>query len=461
MSVPVFSNRASLSLATLDVMGDIVRRNEQTLKSMGAVRVPGAVRAAPAWYVPSPVAGVGSAVGFTCISPGTIGAVDISRAYQVPLIINGKLHLPMAHNHINREIDPEDVTVDYYPGAIDSIDVREGTPATLEHGTICLPLAESPTVETDDLTGEEYEVTAGWAGLLQAAEFTPGIDTPVLNAGILQLPMAEYTSGVGTGPVTAVAGALAGVEYVPDLTDPEIRSGMLRLPATAGGDCKPASFTGTTTTSVSYGGLKGAEYTSAVSLPQAAAGILQLPLASYGSGVSSVTGALAGVVTVSGITAPYISTGVLCLPPYPDGTIPVAEFTGAASGGALGGIKGGEFKSGIEYLQAVSGVLQIPLAGYGSGINTVWGAIAGVELSTALSEPCIWNGMLRLPAGGGALLGLQDLDGTRHTWSQVAGYAGGQVQVAGISLQTGANTAATFYLNAGIADGYLHFSLTG
>lgn len=357
-------------------MGDIVRKNEQTLKSMGAVRGPGAARTAPAWYVPSPVAGVGSAVGFTCVSPGTIGAVDISRAYEVPLIINGKLHIPMAHNRVNHEIDPEDVTVDYLPGAVDSIDVREGTPATLEHGTICLPLAQSPETEADDKTGEEYEVTAGWAGLLAAAEFTSGISSPVMQAGNLLLPLAEYTSGVSLESQKSVAGAIAGVEYVPDLTDPDIRGGVLRLPPATGGSGRLAEFVGM---------------------------------------VSSVAG---------GLRAATIST--------------------------------------VSAISAHSGVLYFPLAeanDYPCSVATP-GALAGAEINSSLTKPEICSGVLYFPATGGALCGLRGVDGTNHTWEQVAGYVGEQVQVAGITLRTGENTNVTLYLNAGISNGYLSFSFS-
>lgn len=312
-------------------MGDIVRKNEQTLQSVGAGGRMGVARTAPAWYVPSPVAGVGSAVGFTCISPGTIGAVDISRAYQVPLIINGKLHLPMAHNHINHEIDPEDNTVDYYPGAIDSIDVREGTPATLEHGTICLPLAESPTVETDDISGIEFTSIDGWAGLLQGVEWSTSIDRPVINTGIMRLPLAQFKSGVGLSDIDRVPGAIAGVEYRPELTDPQITNGVLQLPP-GGATTAPLAWFGRDVGSPVAGTLRGGEC-AAITAIAAVSGVLYFPLASCdkltppdtsGSAVGStavagtsipyVPGAVCGAQMDSAATAPYIASGVLYFP---------------------------------------------------------------------------------------------------------------------------------------------------
>lgn len=397
MSVPVFSNRASLSLASLDAMGDIVRKNEQTLKSMGAVRVPGAARAAPAWYVPSPVAGVGSAVGFTCISPGTIGAVDISRAYQVPLIINGKLHLPMAHNHINHEIDPEDNTVDYYPGAIDSIDVREGTPATLEHGTICLPLAESPTVETDDISGIEFTSIEGWAGLLQGVEWSTSIDRPVINTGIMRLPLAQFKSGVGLSDSTRVTGAIAGVEYRPELTDPQITNGVLQLPP-GGATTAPLAWFGRDVGSPVAGTLRGGEC-AAITAIAAVSGVLYFPLASRD-------------------------------------VMPAANDSGTSVDGSS--------------TCTVCSVTSIPY---------VPGAVCGAQMDYAATAPYIASGVLYFPQQGN-LKGIRDIEGTYHTFEQMETYVGAQVQVAGITIRTASNSYVTIELYAGYEGGYLDFSFS-
>lgn len=227
-------------------------------------------------------------------------------------IRGGVLHLPLAHVEEHKEIDPEDDTVEYFAGGVDSIDVREGTAATLENGTICLPLARSPEYEADDKTGEQYEVAAGWAGLLASAEFTSGIAAPVLNDGNLQMPLAEYASGVGIGEPTSIAGALAGVEIVPDLSDPEIRGGMLRLPA-SGGSIAPASFVGTDPTAIAPGGLQGAEYATGIAQPQAHHGVLQLPLADTVYFGTMVAGGVNGIRYGSGVE-PSIYFGEILLP---------------------------------------------------------------------------------------------------------------------------------------------------
>ena len=241
-------------------------------------------------------------------------------------IRGGILHLPLAHVEEHHEIDPEDDTVEYFAGGVDSIDVREGTAATIEHGSICLPLARSPEYEADDTTGEEYEVAEGWAGMLAAAEFTTGLTTPVLRDGTLQMPMAEFVSGVGIGEPTAVAGAMVGVEYVPELSDPDIRGGVLRLPG-AGGEVPLAQF-GNDYPSPVAGALRGCEFESSTRVA-AHSGVLYFPLAEYGSGVASpITGALAGVQMVAEITEPSIYSGVLRLPQQGGGLQGLRDITG-------------------------------------------------------------------------------------------------------------------------------------
>lgn len=421
MSVPVFSNRASLSLASLDALGDIVRKNEQALQSVGAGPRLGAAKPAPAWYVPSPVSVVGLAVGFTCISPGTIGAVDISRIYQVPLIINGKLCLPMAHIHLNREIDPEDDTVDYYPGAIDSIDVREGTPATLEHGTICLPLAESPTVETDDISGVEFTSIDGWAGLLQGVEWSTSIDRPVITTGIMRLPLAQTRSFVGewdgVTDISPVPGAIAGVEYVTSISEPRITNGVLQLPP--GSDSRQlAEFVGTVSSVA--GSLRGGVCT-AITAIAAIGGVLYFPLAESTDYPCSVVtpGALAGAEINSSLTKPEIYSGVLYFP--------LAQATAAAQG---------------------------------CTVSSVPGAIAGVQTNEQATAPFIADGVLNMPPADGRLKGLRYLLGECATWDQVSQSSGSEITVAGCWV-TIDNKSTYVSLNVGInKDGYLTFKLS-
>lgn len=474
MSVPVFSNRASLSLAALDAMGNIVRKNEQTLQSVGAGGRMGVARTAPAWYVPTPVDGVGSAVGFTCISPGTIGAVDISRAYQIPLIINGKLHLPMAHIQLNREIDPEDNTVTYYPGAIDSIDVREGTPATLEHGTICLPLAESPTVETDDIAGVDFTSIDGWAGLLQGVEWSTSIDRPVITTGIMRLPLAQTRTFVGewdgVTDISPVPGAIAGVEYVTSISEPRITNGVLQLPP--GGAATLAWF-GRDVGSPVAGTLRGGEC-AAITAIAAISGVLYFPLASCdklasigtssctvcsvdGTSIPYVPGAVCGAQIDAATTAPYIASGVLYFPDTGSGQL--AEFEGTTSA-VSGGLQAATI-SAVATISAHSGVLYFPLAeanDYPCSVATP-GALAGAEIIASLTKPEICSGVLYFPPQGN-LKGIRDIEGTYHTFEQMETYVGARVPVAYIALRTAANDYLTLKLFVGYEGGYLDFSFS-
>ena len=370
-------------------------------------------------------------------------------------IRGGVLHLPLAHVQEHHEIDPEDDTVEYFAGGVDSIDVREGTAATIENGTICLPLARSPEYEADDKTGEEYEVAEGWAGMLAAAEFTTGITAPVLNDGNLQLPLAEYASGVGIGEPTSIAGALVGVEIVPDLTDPEIRNGLLRLPA-SGGSIAPASFVGTDPTAIAPGGLQGAEYATGITQPQASHGILQLPLADTVYFGTMVAGGVNGIRYGSGVE-PSIYFGEILLPqPTGGGSIEPASFVGTdPTAIAPGGLQGAEYATGITQPQARHGVLQLPLAECGSGVDTVAGAIRGISYSSGISAPSIYFGEILLPPAGEPIKGAKGLLTGNRTWAQISEGAGGELDVAGCWVND-----TYLKLSLGLNNGFLTFTLS-
>ena len=385
---------------------------------------------------------------------GLIAGAHWNRQIHELKISDGILHLPLAHVQEHHEIDPEDDTVEYYAGGVEAIDVREGTAATIENGTICLPLARSPEYEADDTTGEEYEVAAGWAGLLASAEFTSGIAAPVLNDGNLQMPLAEYASGVGIGEPTAIAGALAGVEIVPDLTDPEIRNGLLRLPA-SGGSIAPAEFVGTDPTAIAPGGLQGAEYATGITQPQARHGILQLPLADTGYFGTMVAGGVNGIRYGSGVE-PSIYFGEILLPqPTGGGSIEPAEFVGTdPTAIAPGGLQGAEYATGITQPQARHGVLQLPLADTVTHGTMVAGGVNGIRYGSGV-EPSIYFGEILLPQSGEPIKGAKGLLAGNRTWAEISAGAGGELDVAGCWVN---DTFLT--LSLGLNNGFLTFTLS-
>jgi hypothetical protein len=96
----------------------------------------------------------------------------------------------------------------------------------------------------------------------------------------------------------------------------------------------------------------------------------------------------------------------------------------------------------------------------GTSIPYIPGAVCGAQLDSATTAPYIASGVLYFPQQQGALLGLCDTQGHPHTWEQIEGYAGSQLQVAGITMRTGANDYVTLELYAAKKDGHLHFSFS-
>ena len=471
VSVPVFSGKSSLALSDLDAMADCVRDAQLKIGTLGGHTHRGHAQPGHAWYLPAAAA---QEYGATSprIAPGLVGGLKISREFTAPLIANGTIHLPMAHMETRHEIDPEDDTVAYLPGAIDAIEVREDSPAGLDYGTIVLPLAQSPTMEHDAASGVDYETAPGWAGLLRSAEFAAGIDSPELSGGTLRIPLAECgecvctVSSIPGCTVSSIPGALAGVQVDSSVTAPYIAAGVLYLPP-GGGESGGATFSESWPVSEKAGGLKWG-CIAAVDALSSWDGKLYFPLAQAtaavpGCTVSSVPGAIAGVQADSSLTVPYIANGVLHLPAGGE-QAPLARFGAEIPSPVAGMVKGGVFTS-VVAMAAYEGVLYFPLAqaaaaATGCTVSSVPGAIAGVQTNEQATAPFIADGVLNMPPADGRLKGLRYLLGGRATWDEVSQSSGSEITVAGCWV-TIDNKHTYVALHVGIdKDGYLTFTLS-
>lgn len=368
--LPVFSGKKSLSLGDLDSLANSVRDAQLKIASVGGAPHRGMVQVGNAWYIPSPVGGLGGTPYFSAISPGRIAGVEYSRAYDVPLILDGMLTLPMAHMELHEEIDPEDNHTSYYPGAVDAVEVVAGSPIGLCKGCIQIPLARGPQVE--DASGVEYETSGPIPGLLQRVSWETGITRPLVQDGDVRLPLAA-----GETAGSSVAGGIAGVQWAadPSITAPRILPG----------------------------------------------GIIELPRSSGGE-------------------------------------LPLAEFGGASGIVVPGAVRGLTFESGLAAPRAYNGNVYFPLADdTGSGVTRP-GAMQGARYATGISEPRITSGWLELPQGG-ALQGVQDINGSPVTWQQLEGLAGSRVTAAGFTLQVGESEYIPLYLDVGYSGGMLSFAL--
>ena len=323
--LPVFSGKKSLSLAELDSLANAVRDAQLKIASVGGAPPRGQVHVGNAWYIPSPVGGLGGTPYFSAISPGRIAGVEYSRAYDVPLILDGMLTLPMAHMELHEEIDPEDNYTDFYPGAVDAVEVVAGHAARLNKGCIELPLARSPEVEA--ASGVEYETTAGIPGLLHRISWASGITRPYVADGHAVLPLAA-----GETAGSSVAGGIAGVQWAadPSITTPRILpGGIIELPRSSGGELPLAEFGGASGITVP-GAVQGMLFNTRIEAPVAAGGIVELPLAdSGGSGSAVRMGGMCGVRYTTAVSEPRIAEGWLELPPASGALQGVLDITGS------------------------------------------------------------------------------------------------------------------------------------
>lgn len=320
--LPVFSGKKSLSLAELDSLANAVRDAQLKIASVGGAPHRGQAHVGNAWYIPSPVGGLGGTPYFSAISPGRIAGVEYSRAYDVPLILDGMLTLPMAHMELHEEIDPEDNHTSYYPGAVDAVEVVAGHAARLNKGCVELPLARGPQVEA--ASGVEYETSAPIPGLLQRVSWQQGITRPLVQDGDVLLPLA---AGESTG--SCVAGAIAGIRYAADasVTTPRILpGGIIELPQGGGTGELPLAQFGGASGLVVPGAVQGFSFESGIEAPLSRDGFLCVPLA---DSERERRGGMCGARYSTAVSEPRISEGWLELPPASGALQGVLDINGS------------------------------------------------------------------------------------------------------------------------------------
>ena len=407
-------------------------------------------------YVPSATTAATDAEGNTTPAiPGVLCAVDVVPELPHPDIRGGVLRLPLAdHDSAAGRFD--------VPGLIQSVKIDEelqknGLPR-ISAGVLRLPPmlvdpADMPSKVTGSISslsceGTEWTITQGVINIpraystAQAEEeqpgvaATPGVVSAILTGdfvedwkiqeGVIYVPYAHHYP---EGEEETVPGVIKGCRWTHDsgITEPCILRGELVIPVPDTGQ-----------------NIKGVvDNNGHVCGHITDDGYLMVYDVGYvGNSGVSVGGLLRGCEYDSGVEEPTIQSGVLKLPRPGSGVRSIYDQDSNICGevGADGGLK-------------------IYDVGYnGDGVG---GLLRGCEYDSGVDEPTFRSGVLKLPRpGGSSLLGLRDISGNSHTWEQVEGYAGSQVQVAGLSLRLAENFHATFYLNAGIMNGYLTFNFS-
>lgn len=449
----------------------------------------------------------------TLWAPGILERIAFTEVYDAPCLQAGVAYIPLATQRMSSS--SEGATMTPMPGAVRDVVYLEGlTEPLIDKGQVQLPLAQSYAAD-DELQeqtavagglcgvtcGECWEVRDGTVyvpsattaatdaegnttpaipGVLSGVVVEPELPHPDIRAGVLRLPLADHDSAAGRFDVPGLIKRVEIDEELQKVGLPRISAGVLRLPPML---VDPADMPTQVTGSISSLSCEGTEWT----IKQ---GVINIPRA-YSTaqaeeeqpGVAATPGVVSAILTGDSVEDWEIQEGVIYVPyahHYPEGeeeTVP-GVIKGCRwstdSGITEPCILRGELvipspASGVHsiYDQSLNicgevdadGGLKIYDVGYnGDGVG---GLLRGCEYDSGVTEPTFQSGVLKLPRPGvSSLLGLRDISGNSHTWEQVEGYAGSQVQVAGLSLQLAENSYATFYLNAGIMNGYLTFSLS-
>lgn len=350
--------------------------------------------------------------------PGLIKRVEVDEALRengMPRISAGVLRLPPML------VAPADMP-SQVTGAISSLSC-EGSEWTISQGVINIPLAGSASEGAD---GEQPMDAV--PGVVQGIVTGVAVDGLKIDRGDIYLPYAQHYP---EGGEESRPGLLAGCRWTKEsgITEPYIWQGELVIPVPDVSD-QQLTHVAVTGTSTPVGSVVDST--------------LYIHPAHTGTTGLHTPGVLTGVQYSLTHTAPTIENGVLKLPTTGQNILGVVDHHGNQCG-------------------QVNSDGYIMLYDANEGGSGVGGLLRGCEYDSGVEEPTFQSGVLKLPRPditGGALLGLRDDAGNSHTWEQVEGYVGSQVQVAGLSLRLAENFYATFMLNVGIRDGYLTFNFS-
>lgn len=516
-----FAGQQSLSLRALDRNTRHIAELERRITQYVGPDLPRFSREGLAFFTPegAPDLPEGtsdpgpSAKKDTLWAPGVLERIAISEVYDAPCLQAGVAYIPLATQRMSSTA--EGATMTAMPGAVRDIVYRDGLSEPLiDKGQVQLPLAQSYTADDamEEQTavagglcgvtcGESWEVRDGTVyvptastaandaegnptpatpGVLCAVDVVPELQHPDIRAGVLRLPLADHDSAAGRFDVPGLIKSVEVDEALRENGMPRISAGVLRLPPML---VAPADMPSQVTGAISSLSNEGSDWTitqGVINIPRACSTAQaedDLPA------VPATPGVVSAILTGDFVADWKIQEGVIYVPyahHYPEGeeeSIPGIIHScrwSHDSGITEPCILRGELvipspASGVHgiYDQSLNicgevdadGGLKIYDVGYnGDGVG---GLLRGCEYDAGVTEPTFQSGVLKLPRpGGSSLLGLRDLSGNSHTWEQVEGYAGSQVQVAGLSLRLAENFYATFYLHAGIMNGYLTFNFS-
>lgn len=367
-NIPNFSGKASLSLADLQALADVVRANMLQADAPPArVRV-GVSRPRPAHDVPAEGAYFGESfvapVSSHVSRPGLVQSLEFMSGLSRPAFVHGKGYIPLAES-----VDAEGYflptpVAGALSGARWATDSSVAYPRILPGGVLEIPptsggggIAPPPLAEWD---AEDKSVP----GLIAAVYFASEVERPRIDFGNMRLPMAATVDSSSVELSSAVAGAIAGVQYATDSSVDKPR--------------------------ILHGGI--------IELPQNAA---SAPLANFGPGKETVPGLVANVAFSLGDPEPSASNGFV--------SIPLAATVDSASNkltpAIMGAVGGARWAAGsvTEPRIAPGGIIEIPRGDSLQGIQDATGNAVTWDNVSSLPGAQVKVASLLLNSGGTSL----------------------------------------------------------
>lgn len=199
------------------------------------------------------------------------------------------------------------------PGMLASVDYAAADAPYIDSGNLVLPLAHDYSPSDSSLPDES--ATGGMRGV----QVTAGLQRPMINRGLLGLPLAQSSWGDAEGAMYT-PGLVYAVQYDEDEACegsvlPRIEQGVIHLRASqAGGSgcsCRPADYDECGSMA---GLIHSVEFVDQLARPKIVAGAMQLPLATTNGECPGVCGGVKSIIMDPGASAATITNGIIRLP---------------------------------------------------------------------------------------------------------------------------------------------------
>lgn len=232
-NIPNFSGKASLSLADLQALADVVRANMlQSEQPPARVKV-GVALPRPAHHVPAGGMYFGESffapVPSHVSRPGLVKSLEFASGIEQPAFLSGRGLLPLAATVDEMGNLRATAVAGALAGVRWSTDSAISYPRILPGGVLEIPEGGGAMPPLAEWEPPDTSVP----GLIQAVYFSSGVEQPKVASGNVYIPEAATVDAYFQPLASAVMGAIAGVQYATEspIDKPRILpGGIIELP---------------------------------------------------------------------------------------------------------------------------------------------------------------------------------------------------------------------------------------